>query len=421
MGVLVGCSPPSPNDTDANMSATDAQEPLADALATPEGGPIADAATADAGMSDPCPAAGCPVVSRLALSQGSTCALTVPGEMRCWGRNGSGQLGDGTMMDHLRPVVVRLADATQVSLGYEHGCARKSDGTVWCWGANNNGQLGNGTMNSSLSPVQVMGITTATKVAAGQYASCAILQDRSVRCWGRGTDLGAGGVGNSMVPVMVMNLSDATDLSMGYSATRGSNSQTACALRATGGVRCWGYGNDGQIGNGMRSSARIATDVMGVTSAREVHVGGSHVCVVLMDQTVQCWGDGISGQLGDGTEEIRTSPVTVLGVRGVRTLALGDRFSCAISMAGTAQCWGEGGRGQLGRGVVPPVGMSRSVMAAPVVGLTGIVAMGAGVDHGCAFTMDGLTRCWGDNATGQLGDGNATSLERFPTPQPVRW
>ncbi|MFO0563162.1 MAG: hypothetical protein U0269_34390 [Polyangiales bacterium] len=412
----VACSPTMPSNPDGSSS-PDATANNDGAVTPGEDGSMM---TGD-GSSNPCASGSCPAVAQLALSQDYSCARIQDGTLRCWGRNLAGQLGDGTMTDHPRPVVSMPSNLVHVSTGYEHACAVRMDGTVWCWGAGSNGQLGNGAMDASATPVQVMGITNATKVVAGQYASCALLADRGVRCWGRGTDLGANTLANSAVPVVTMNLTDATDLTMGFTATRSGNSQTACALRMNGSIRCWGYGNEGQIGDGTRNSARVPTDVMGITNARAVVAGGSHVCALLADNTVRCWGDGISGQLGDGTQEIRSTPVPVTGLSNVRSLALGDRFSCAVLMDGTAQCWGEGGRAQLGRGMIPPVGMNRFPTPAPVVGLSNIVAMGAGEEHACAFTMDGVTRCWGDNSFGQLGDGNATTLERFPTPLAVQW
>lgn len=417
--VSAACSPTMPSTPDASSNADGSVIPTEDGSSMM--GSDGSSMMGVDGSTNPCGVGGCPVVSQLSLGQDYSCAAIQGGALRCWGRNLAGQLGDGTTMDRVRPVVSMPSNIVQVSTGYEHACAVRMDGTVWCWGGGSNGQLGNGAMDSSPTPVQVMGITNATKVVAGQYASCALLRDNSVRCWGRGTDLGANTLANSAAPVVTMNLTDATDITMGFTATRSGNSQTACALRMNGAIRCWGYGSDGQIGDGTRNSARVPTDVMGITNARAVVAGGSHVCALLMDNTARCWGDGISGQLGDGTQEIRTTPVAVVGLSNVRSLSLGDRFSCAVLMDGTAQCWGEGGRAQLGRGVIPPVGMNRFPMPAPVVGLSNIVAMGAGEEHACAFTMDGLTRCWGDNSFGQLGDGNATTLDRFPTPLVVQW
>ncbi len=401
------CSPPAQNNPDV-MSVGDTGVVETDTPPSPT----------DAG-GGVCPGPNCPMVTQLSVSQNYSCALLAMGEIRCWGANSAGQQGDGTMMDHTRPTAATFMGAVEISTGYEHMCARRADGTVWCWGAGTNGQLGNGMMSNSLAAVQVMGINTATKIVAGLYASCALLANRTVQCWGRGTDLGNGTGAQSATPVMVQNLPDATDIAMGSFAT-GPSSMTTCALRTGGGVRCWGNGMDGQIGDGARNSARSATDVMGITNARALDVGGRHACAVLMDNTVRCWGNGQSGELGEVAMEIRTMPVPVVGLANAQSVSLGDWFSCAILMDGLLSCWGEGGRAQLGRGMIPAVGMGRFPMPAPVVNLTAVRLHGAGIDHACAVTGDGTTWCWGDNANGELGDGT-TSAERFPTPRPVRW
>lgn len=427
---IVACSPPVMNDPDSATPA-DAMTPE-DVPSTPfDGQSLPDASTptdarpdgtspADSGI-DPCAGGACPMVTQLAIGQDQGCAVIAGGTLRCWGRNIAGQLGDGTTMDRVRPVMISLTNVAHAASGYEHTCAVRMDGTVHCWGAGTNGQLGNGAMNSSNTPVQVMGITNATKVVAGAYASCALLRDRTVRCWGRGSDLGTGNLANSAVPVSPMGLTDAIDLAMGHTNTRSGSSQTTCALLSTGRIKCWGYGGEGQIGDGMRNSARTPMDVMNITTARAVFAGGNHLCALLMDNTARCWGNGTSGELGDGALELRTTPVVVAGLNNIRTMALGDWFSCAVLMDGSAQCWGHGSRAQLGRGVIPGVGESRFPVPAPVVGLRNVLAMGAGEQHACAYTMDGVTRCWGDNTFGQLGTGSANTLERYPTPLPVQW
>jgi alpha-tubulin suppressor-like RCC1 family protein len=193
-----------------------------------------------------------------------------------------------------------------------------------------------------------------------------------------------------------------------------------CALVAGGAVKCWGDNDTGQLGNGTRDSSRVAVDVMGITGATALAIGGSHACVTV-NNGVRCWGEGYSGQLGDGARDHRLTPVAVVGLTSVRALALGHRHSCVILGDGTASCWGQGGQAQLGRGVAPSVGMYESVTPGAVVGLRDVVSIAGGANHSCAAMTDGVTRCWGGNGGGELGNGVETSLEREPTPSPVRW
>jgi len=94
---------------------------------------------------------------QLALGGLHTCARKHDGTLWCWGDNGSGQLGDGTMVGKSSPGQVTSLGAAvvEVALGSSHTCARKQDGTLWWWGINGSGELGDGTKMSKSSAVQV--------------------------------------------------------------------------------------------------------------------------------------------------------------------------------------------------------------------------------------------------------------------------
>jgi alpha-tubulin suppressor-like RCC1 family protein len=132
-----------------------------------------------------------------------TCVRLSSGQVRCWGYNGYGQLGDNSVTTNYTPVVVDinttnsvLTGAVQLTSGIYHTCARISDGTVRCWGYNGYGELGNGTTTAAriATPVQELRpgasspitLTGVRHVAAGFYQTCAAMTDLTVRCWGRG-------------------------------------------------------------------------------------------------------------------------------------------------------------------------------------------------------------------------------------------
>jgi alpha-tubulin suppressor-like RCC1 family protein len=94
-----------------------------------------------------------------------------------------------------------------------------------------------------------------------------------------------------------------------------ARSYTACALLTTGSVKCWGYNNDGQIGDGTTTDRYTPTQVSGLTSGVErISVGGFFACSLLSTGTVKCWGDNSFGKLGDGSTTDRYAPVDVLGL-----------------------------------------------------------------------------------------------------------
>ena len=125
---------------------------------------------------------------------------------------------------------------------------------------------------------------------------------------------------------------------------------------------------------------------------------------------VKCWGDNTYGQVGDGTSaNTRLAPVDVAGVSGASAVAAGGLHSCARVGGGLA-CWGLNSNGQLGDNSVTHADDRRPTSRAwPRCGF-----VSGGGTHSCALTAGGGVRCWGGNASGQLGDGTFVS-EVAPT------
>jgi len=129
---------------------------------------------------------------------------------------------------------------------------------------------------------------------------------------------------------------------------------------------------------------------------------GNHSCALLADGRVQCWGENRSGQLGDGTTSSKSAvPVPVGGLTNAMAVTSGGLHSCAVLADGRVQCWGENRSGQLGDGTTS----SKSAVPVPVRGLTNAVAVASGWDHTCALLAEGRVQCWGANGAGQLGNG----------------
>ena len=347
-------------------------------------------------------------VTSVALGYNHVCALST-GKMKCWGRNNSGQLGDASATDRHSPVEVPgLASApTAIGAGGDHTCAVLDTGAVQCWGENGDGQLGDGTTGDKNSPTDVTGLATgATDVSAGSGHTCALLAGGGVKCWGDGDfgQMGNGALDSQTTPVDVTGLGSASAISAGRYHT--------CAL-VSGGVKCWGRNGNGQLGNGLTENSSTPVDVTGLGSGvSAVSAGSEHTCARLDTGAMKCWGRGSTGRLGDGSGDQHETPVDVSGMSSsVTSISAGNAHTCAIHDTEGVKCWGWNSRGEVGDGT----SMTRTT---PV----GVYNMGAGTSSSiftgtettCAIMASSKLKCWGNNYAGQLGIG-ATSRITTPT------
>ena len=146
----------------------------------------------------------------VAVSTGSyhTCAILDNGDLKCWGWGARGQLGHGATTDLNSPpstaINLGTAAAVAVTAGDEHTCAILDNGDLKCWGNDSNGQLGNGGSNTNLNAPSSTAINlgtgrTAIAVSATDTSTCAILDNGDLKCWGHDDhgQLGDGGSTNT--------------------------------------------------------------------------------------------------------------------------------------------------------------------------------------------------------------------------------
>ena len=238
-------------------------------------------------------------------------------------------------------------------------------------------------------------------IAAGNVHTCAVTKAGGVVCWGFNAlgELGDGTTTERQRPVAVSGLAS------GIAAI--SAGDHTCALTSAGGLDCWGDNNGGSLGDGTRTARSTPVAVSGLPGGVvAVATGWFHTCALTSAGGVDCWGGNLRGALGNGTRTGSLTPVAVSGLSsGVAAISAAGLHTCALMTAGTVECWGENYSGQLGDGTTT----DRST---PVVvsGLSGpVAAIAAGVDHTCALTSAGGVECWGDNEWGELGDGTTTN------------
>lgn len=372
---------------------------------------LADGGVACKAMDDAAPAAriaGIAGAKQLAAGAAHTCALLADRTVRCWGRNDQGQLGDGTQ-DPVTGVarVVDIDDAVRLGAALGGTCAFRANGDVDCWGELGMGRptpepwslpwvdgmvgaaasisracglFADGSVQcvreSALPELRkVAGISDAVQVVAGFMHFCALGREGRVRCWGDGSEghLGVAAAGSD-VPRRVPGLDDARDLAIG---------DVPCAVRADGGVTCWGRSFR------QRELPTAPRAVPGMSDAVRLATNGDGMCVLGKAGAVRCWGERLAW-MGAPSEGDAVTALDALGASaGARSLAVGDGVACVVDADGRVRCAGRDDRGERAgstdkskkANVVP--GLEPAVEVASVDGLV------------CARLVSGKVACWG--------------------------
>jgi alpha-tubulin suppressor-like RCC1 family protein len=185
------------------------------------------------------------------------CAVLSTGSVKCWGHNNRGQLGDGSTVDKSLPTPTSTLGAgrtaSMVSVGFDFTCVVLDNGDVKCWGSNNYGQLGDGSLTAAYSPpstkVNLGEGRTAKSVSAGEAHACAVLDNNDLVCWGQNANgqLGDGSTTQRLSPVKV-------NLGTGRTAKSvAAGVYSACAVLDDDSLKCWGYNGLRQLGQGTSS------------------------------------------------------------------------------------------------------------------------------------------------------------------------
>ncbi len=299
-----------------------------------------------------------------------------------------------------------IANSKKIAAGGAHTCILNYLGGVKCWGWNTYGQLGNGKNDSTNVPVNVSGLSSGVSaIAAGDSFNCALTALGGVKCWGYNDD-GELGDGTTLrdknAPVNV------SGLGAGVSAITAGRYH-ACALTTGGGVKCWGWNAYGQIGDGNTADEflNVPTQVQGLTSGVvAVSAGEAHTCALLATGAVQCWGYNGDGELGNGLDENTSAPISVTGLSSNQVaISAGWYHSCSLNSSSGIKCWGLNFSSQLGDGSTA----HEQYTPVQVSGLTsGMSAVASGSEHTCSLTNAGGAKCWGYNGDGGLGNNDAT-------------
>lgn len=331
-----------------------------------------------------------------------TYGIKTDGTLWAWGSNFRGQLGDGTNVSKDFPTQIGLdtnwATLASTNSSALHMLAIKTDGTLWAWGRNETGELGNGNHGvgfDEYSPIQV-GIESNWKfVTVGQECTVAIKND--------GTLWGWGAVGTTFLSGWNYTPTQLGTLNNWKFAAWGGYSH-CIAINSIGGYFGGGNNSYGVLGNGIISGPYTVFQQIGSYSYKSIATSDNHSMGIRLDDKLMIWGRNDAGQLGDGTTVDKSTPIQIGGFNSWKSISVGHSHSLAIKSDGTLWAWGENAYGQLGDGT----NIDKSVPI-QIGSSTDWKFVVSGFAHNAAIKTDGTLWTWGFNTSGQLGNVTSNS------------
>ncbi len=295
-----------------------------------------------------------------------------------------------------------FSNVTQVQGGHEQSLALRNDGSVWSWGAN----WLLGTTNNyqdATKPRQVTILSNAVSICSAYNNNAAILSNGTLWTWGWNSagQIGDGTVGSDhSTPKQI--LSNVHQVSIGF--------EFMVALKTDGTVWVWGANNCGQLGLGDYNNRSIPTQIISLSSDNiAVSAGNNYAIVLKTNGTLWAWGDNQSGQLGKGSFDAGSpNPSQVPGLLNVIRIAIVGLSSFSVTADGSLWCWGENWTGQFGDG-------TNNNSATPIQNpyISQVVDIAGNASHTLVLHQNGTVWVSGQNDYGQLGLGDTIARNVF--------
>lgn len=335
-------------------------------------------------------------VLKISASDKFTLVLYKDGTVYACGGNSHYVLGyDGGSVSKPRNIQ-ELSDIQDIETGKNHCLALKNDGTLWAWGGNGNAQLGNGAYQDISTPT-LSEISNVSAIAAYEDHSIAVKDDGTVWAWGDNT-YGVLGSGNYRAYV--------TPIKIGITNVENIDTSTATfASMDDGSIYFWGDNYYGAYGNGTNISYLSPRILIKSSSDLNTYaIGAKHILALTEYGTLFAKGDNTYGQLGNGTTTSSFDNfVEVEGMSNVIEVSAGDYFSIALKADGTVWTWGNNSSGQLGDG-------SKLDRIIPYKVLDNVASIASGRSHAIALKKDGTVWAWGADISGQAGQNTYSSV-----------
>ena len=420
---------------------------VCDSPSRPDGDLCADALARDgqglaAGI---CRGGSCQRLPEIHAGGFHACVIFADDTVRCWGRNTEGQLGLGTTInvgDGLGPAVREapgfvLPRGATIALGTLDSCVI-GDGAARCWGEGYYGVLGTGsrddlggtpaTAPARLAPIDFGADFVPVALSLATEGACAVDDRGRAKCWGskltgypEARVVAVPGA-PAIAEVGVIDVDGGVPFPI-VELVRGE--QVICA-RSGVSVRCWGFaeaigwpGFDVIGDDEPPSVAPVLNPGRDDWRAASLDAGSRHACAIDNVGLVRCWGANDYGQLGlGGTGRVEgvAGAFTFGNQERARKLALGAGHTCVLLNDASVRCWGQNASAELGRG--DDAAVTRASDAVPVELGGPVHDLAAGSNFNCVVMRDGAVRCWGSGTSGELGTGQTIAIGDDPGEMP---
>ncbi len=387
-------------------------------------------------------------------------ALKKDGTVWTWGFNSDGQLGDGTYISKTKPVKVKnLTNVKAIATGYKHTLALKKDGTVWAWGYNYSSSLGNDSTTNRNVPVKVNLLENVKSIHARHVNSAAVKNDGSVWVWGECASYWS--VRNKRKPIKLKGISNAENLymflnenyftkkdgSLWYWSVNDYSTQDKTKQEVPtyvvkvdniNKVKTLAYMDkllialktDGTLWE-FEEDSDIPTKMQGLNNIEWLSINNNSAFVIKADGSLWAWGDNYCGELGDGSSQGILKPTSIMKSNAITSVYANHYSSLLVTNDGEI----------LGMGSIPTFTKndnyitkirkltdSKDIKAVATtyyyltvlkkdrtvwdssfsedIVLENVIDIKGGNFHSLALTQDGFVYAWGENAYGQLGNGD---------------
>ncbi|MFN9069131.1 MAG: RCC1 domain-containing protein, partial [Bdellovibrionales bacterium] len=320
-----------------------------------------------------------------------TCGLDTSGSVYCWGFNEKGQLGDGSTNFSTKPKKINLSGIVDIFSGESHTCAIGANGSLWCWGDNRDGQIGNNDSNGSavLNPFQAInsGVISGT---AGKGHTCVVMDSGALKCWGDGNEgqLGLGDGESYLTPQTIV--------SSGIVGVAAGTWHT-CYLKITGKVDCFGNNSFYQLGLGNTTTQYSPVEVIN-SGANYIAAGSQKTCVIMSSNELRCWGLNTEGSVGNGGGNGGYVQTPTFIQNNVKSVIIDSAHACSLDLNNIVRCWGQNAFGALGNSSTTSSDIP--VIASSVSNAKNLFLAGSGTS--CAVSALDQLFCWGSNSNWQL-------------------